>query len=379
MADAAEHSTATIEAIRRYPLKGFRGQGLESARLRVGAGIPFDRHFGIVSGNRPEDPGAGKWVPSRAFVQTTVYENLLKFDCSFDESTQTLSLARPDGTEVQSFSDDETGLKQSSEQIRNWFDHGPHGSVRIVAQSQSAGFWDYPDSAVSIVNLATVRRLEEMAGQALDPRRFRANIHVDTGLPWIEFAWPSLILQCGTAKLRVIRPISRCAATSVDPASGDRDFDMPALLQSRFGHVFCGVYAETVQDGRVAIGDAIQLHQHDASCAPGIQPPNAPERRLWPRRVACSVNHSGNIVLTEAIPASDLFEPPRYRLHDIGDAKTDWVTVEVAEAAVGNGEGTLIAMLPEGEPRSDRVRSIVLSKGTLLVSGPYPKRTGQYR
>ena len=59
------------------------------------------------------------------------------------------------------------------------------------------------------------------------------------------------------ARLRVIAPIVRCAATSVNPATAERDMNIPAILQREFGHNHMGVYGEVVSGGAVAVGDTL--------------------------------------------------------------------------------------------------------------------------
>jgi len=54
----------------------------------------------------------------------------------------------------------------------------------------------------------------------------------------------------------VISPITRCAATQVNPVTAKRDLDIVAALRA-FGHINMGVYAEVVTGGEIADGDAL--------------------------------------------------------------------------------------------------------------------------
>ena len=49
----------------------------------------------------------------------------------------------------------------------------------------------------------------------------------------------------------------RCAATNVDPDTGIRDLNIPKTLMQTFGHADCGVYAEVIAAGEIAVGDTI--------------------------------------------------------------------------------------------------------------------------
>lgn len=64
-------------------------------------------------------------------------------------------------------------------------------------------------------------------------------------------------IAVGGARVKVVKRIVRCAATEVDPDTGIRDLEIPRTLQQSFGHADCGVYAEVVTAGEVAVGDPV--------------------------------------------------------------------------------------------------------------------------
>ena len=68
-------------------------------------------------------------------------------------------------------------------------------------------------------------------------------------------------LAIGDARLKVVKRIVRCAATNVDPETAARDLDIPHTLMRSYGHADCGVYAEVIADGSIAVGDAIRTKE----------------------------------------------------------------------------------------------------------------------
>jgi hypothetical protein len=56
----------------------------------------------------------------------------------------------------------------------------------------------------------------------------------------------------------VVKRIVRCAATNVDPLTGVRDMTIPQTLMQTFDHMDCGVYAEVVTGGEIAVGDTVR-------------------------------------------------------------------------------------------------------------------------
>jgi len=111
---------------------------------------------------------------------------------------------------------------------------------------------------VSIINLASVAAVATAVGRPVDPLRFRANVYV-TGWPaWYEFDLVGREIALGaSARLKIIKPIVRCAATNVDPDTGMRDLSIPDTLLRSFGHADCGVYGEVVEAGGIVRGDDV--------------------------------------------------------------------------------------------------------------------------
>lgn len=66
-----------------------------------------------------------------------------------------------------------------------------------------------------MVNLRSVRDLEQKTGWDIDPLRFRANINYDGGAAWNEWDWVGKRVRCGSAILEIIEPTIRCPSTQV--------------------------------------------------------------------------------------------------------------------------------------------------------------------
>jgi uncharacterized protein YcbX len=53
----------------------------------------------------------------------------------------------------------------------------------------------------------------------------------------------------------VFKPIMRCAATGVDPATGQRDVDVVKGLFDNLGHAWRGLYVQVTKAGATLVGD----------------------------------------------------------------------------------------------------------------------------
>jgi hypothetical protein len=96
-------------------------------------------------------------------------------------------------------------------------------------------------------------------GRAVDPLRFRANLYVEGWPAWAENGWTGREVKLGEARTRVFKPITRCAAPDVDPATAARDMEITAALHAHYGHLLCGAYVQVEDAGEVAEGDRVEL------------------------------------------------------------------------------------------------------------------------
>lgn len=130
------------------------------------------------------------------------------------------------------------------------------GPLRLL-DGEGHRFMDDPSGHVSVLNLASVRDLEARIGRPIDPLRFRANVLVEGWPAWTENDWAGREMTLGDARARVVKPIVRCAATHVDPLTGERDIDLVNALFDQYGHRWCGLYLSVLTDGAVAVGDPV--------------------------------------------------------------------------------------------------------------------------
>ena len=131
---------------------------------------------------------------------------------------------------------------------------------------------DKPDSVISLINLATLRSLEERWGVQLDPLRFRANLYIDGARAWEEFDWVGSELRIGGVRFRADRRNGRCGATNVNPSTGRRDLDIPGSLRAAFGHKDLGIYLVALESGSLSVGDTVLAARGDSHRLAASQP-----------------------------------------------------------------------------------------------------------
>jgi uncharacterized protein YcbX len=248
---------ATLRSIYRYPIKGLSPEALSRTLLSPGETIAGDRRFAIENGPSGFHPVHNPYLPKIHFLMLMRNERLATLRTHLDEETSILTIvtggreaARGDLQSVEGRTAIEAFLADyCADELR--------GPPRIL-HADGHSFSDVPRKVVSIINLASVASLETLVGAPVDPLRFRANLYVDGWPAWHEFDLVEREVGIGRkARLRVVKRIERCAATNVDPLTGIRDLALPQTLMQAFGHIDCGIYAEVVAGGEIAVGDRI--------------------------------------------------------------------------------------------------------------------------
>lgn len=253
----------SVAAIYRYPVKGLSPEPLARVTLTPGECLPHDRRFAIAKAATRFDPAQPAWLPKTNFFMLMRDAALAQLRTRFDDQSGFFIIERDGETLLRARITDAAGRAQIDAFFAEFLKDAPGHPPRIV-EAPGHTFSDAeqkPNSAtykyVSLINLASVGELERVVRIAVDPLRFRANFYF-SGLPaWNERDWTGSEIRVGNARLRVVSPITRCAATSVNPATAMRDLNVPGILQEKFGHNTMGVYAEIVAGGEVAKNDRV--------------------------------------------------------------------------------------------------------------------------
>lgn len=250
---------AHVHALYRYPVKGLSPERLDQVMLSAGRAVPHDRRFAIAHGAaRRLDTANPEWMPKGVFLQLMANEKLATLETVFDPDSGVLTIKRNGRRVSRGNIGEPTGRALIEQFFAAYMGREARGQPKLV-ECRDQPFSDTKVPFVSLINLASVRDLERVVGRPVDPLRFRGNILIDGPAAWSELNWVGRSIQVGDAVLEVAERTGRCAATNVDPSTGNRDMTLPRGMRHAFGHEDCGIYARVVTGAVVAEGATLTI------------------------------------------------------------------------------------------------------------------------
>lgn len=123
-------------------------------------------------------------------------------------------------------------------------------------------------NAVSLVTDGSIAELGRQLGvEKVDARRFRMLIDVEGAGPHEEDTWIGGRVAIGSAVLQITKPDARCAITTQDPDTGERDLDTLRTILNYRGfrrdndekRIDFGVLGDVQMPGRISVGDEVRV------------------------------------------------------------------------------------------------------------------------
>jgi len=250
----------SVARISISPVKGFRLSHPEEVELGPD-GVAENRRFFLIG---PDG--------ERLRSSLTPWPVLVR--AHYDAAAERLRMDFPDGTEL----DGDTAAlgepihaKAGSLDMTGRVVEGPWEEplselagrpVRLVRTDRAGTGLNDP---VTLVSDGSLDRLARQAGtDEIDSRRFRMLFELTGCEAHEEDTWDGRQFAVGGAVVRVGGPVDRCAVTTRDPDTGERDLDTLRLIKSYRGQresdgaILFGVYGSVLQPGRVRVGDAFE-------------------------------------------------------------------------------------------------------------------------
>lgn len=226
-----------IHALFCYPVKSMAGHEIDAAKMGW-HGIEGDRRFAF---RRMNDQGGFPWLSASRLPELLLYKPI---------GTSPEYILTPEGRELE--------LKGEELRAEISFRYGAELELMQLRQ----GIFD--ESSISVISLATIRRIEQESGRPLEIHRFRPNIVIDTlsDEPFIEDQWIGQSLVFGeesdAPSVHVLMRDKRCVMINLDPATAQAD---PRVMQStiRLNENNAGIYCTVTNPGMLSVGRNLSI------------------------------------------------------------------------------------------------------------------------
>ena len=248
-----------IAALYRYPVKGLSPEAVETAELETSGYFPGDRLYAIENGPSGFNETVPRHLPKIAYLMLMRNEALARLRTRFDDATHRLTVEENGVQAVDADLSTAEGRAALAEFMKGFLPHELRGAPRVLTAPPGYRFTDSRKGYVSLINRASVSATEDLVGAPVDPLRFRGNLYLDGLAPWAELDMVGRVLEAGAVRLKITSRTERCAATNVDPQTGQRDLSIPRTLMQGVGHTDCGVYAEVLAGGVLRTGDTLRV------------------------------------------------------------------------------------------------------------------------
>jgi len=249
-----------LGAIMRYPVKGLRGVEMASATIDAHHMLADDRRYVLATSKSLGQGGLDGWARKSNFLQLVNTPKLAELGIEYDGATTTLAISRNGRTICKGNLENAMGRTVIEDFLSAFLKNDIAGSPKIMSVPDTH-FGDKEAPYISLLNRDSIKDFgDRIASQHVDPMRFRGNFLVD-GLPtWSELEWAeNQTIIIGDVSFRMIHPITRCKATSINPETAQSDINVPLLLRKGMNHLLMGVYLEATSSGTLKAGDSITV------------------------------------------------------------------------------------------------------------------------
>ena len=257
-----------ISSIHNCPVKSVSFQSIDSCEIKKNIGIVGDRVFAFSQGldadeaklfEKSPDARKGKWNKILTLKNSPVLNkyNFLfsdnKLSLTFkDKEVLTININQLNEREelVNKIIELESSLKKPIYLMKNkefpFFDTSVSNKV------------DFTNS-ISLLNLQSIKDFQNKIDKEIEISRFRGNLYFDGIKAWEERNWIGKIIKINDISFKVEKNIPRCVAINLKPKTDDNSLNLLQSLKKTYNHFDMGIYLTSLEDGKIEIGNKIEI------------------------------------------------------------------------------------------------------------------------
>jgi len=253
---------ATVSSIHYSPIKSLSFQSSKVLLIKKDIGIVEDRIFAFSRGLKEIDAKRVEKDPnSRELIHFLTLKNspvLNKYDFKYENE---IIVILKNNKEIASHS-----ILQKDDLSKKLIELEPDlPSPTYLLYNNLFPFYDTTSNAsilntISLINLNSIKDFSKKIAKDIAFERFRGNIYVKNLKAFEERNWINKIISINNTQFKVLKNIPRCSATNLKINSKEADMNLPNMLKKTYGHIDIGIYLTPLNNGKVKIGDCIDLN-----------------------------------------------------------------------------------------------------------------------
>ena len=259
----------SISSINYCPVKSISFQTVKSCEIKKNIGIVGDRIFAFSKGldlnqaqlfEKKLEERRGKWNKILT-LKNSPYINKYNFILNNNELTliqnnnEILTINISEIDEYKLLSNKILELESSLQK------------PLFLMKNKNIPFFDTSISkktllthSISLLNIRSIKDFKNKTDKEIEIQRFRGNIYVDGIEAWEERGWIGKIIKINNISFKVEKNIPRCVAINLKPNTDDNSLNLLQSLKKNYNHFDMGVYLTALDDGKINIGDRINLN-----------------------------------------------------------------------------------------------------------------------
>ena len=254
----------TISSIHYCPVKSISFQDIVSCEITKNLGMANDRMFAFSRSIELEKAKVIEKNPNNRklnnFLTLKNSSVLNKYNFVYENNRLTLT---QDNKELISISADDQNERLL---LSNRLMELENSLIKPIFLLKNSDFPFYDTShsnnvfnSMSLINLNSIKDFENKINEKIEIQRFRANFYVDGIEAWEERNWIGKIIKINNVSFKVEKNILRCVAINLKPKTDDNALNLLKSLKKTYNHFDMGIYLTSLSDGKIEVGNKIEL------------------------------------------------------------------------------------------------------------------------
>ena len=255
-----------ISSIHYCPVKSISFQSIQSCEIKENLGIANDRIFAFSKSVDLEKAKLiEKNVKERKLNNFLTLKNspvLNKYNFVYENNKLTLVL---NSENIISISADDPNERLLLSNKLMELENSLSQPISLL-KNIDFPFYDTSHSknifnSMSLINLNSIKDFEKKINEKVEFERFRGNFYFEGLDAGEERNWIGKIIKINNISFKVEKNIPRCVAINLKPKTDDNSLNLLQSLKKTYNHFDMGIYLKALEDGKINIGDKIQLSQ----------------------------------------------------------------------------------------------------------------------